>query len=225
MTDMEAIQARHAVRQYEAKPLAPQAVSAIKNRIGDINYASGLHLQLVTGEKQAFNGGLMHFYGNFKGVDSYIVVAGGRTKNLEEAAGYYGERLVLDIQKMGLNTCWVGGTYRRMRSAWNLNPDDHVVCVIAVGYGATQGVAVPVKPLKEVTRDADLDRVPAWYLNGVKAAQLAPSSMNQKKYSFCYNSDGTVNIDPGIGVMTKVDMGIAKLHFEIGSGKDRSIWA
>ena len=38
-------------------------------------------------------------------------------------------------------------------------------------------------------------------------------------------SDGRVQAKPGAGFYTKLDLGIVKCHFELGSGKDGSIWA
>ena len=45
-------------------------------------------------------------YGKFRGVNSYVVVAGQKADDLEERVGYYGEHLVLFAQTLGLNTCW-----------------------------------------------------------------------------------------------------------------------
>ena len=65
---------------------------------------------------------------------------GKKSDDLDEKLGYYGERLVLEAQALGLNTCWVGLTYSKQAEHLTIGKDEKLVCVIALGYGATQGV-------------------------------------------------------------------------------------
>ena len=51
----------------------------------------------------------MAHYGKFTGVANYIAIVG--KKQEQEKAGYYGEKLVLKCQELGLNTCWVAMTH------------------------------------------------------------------------------------------------------------------
>ena len=48
-------------------------------------------------------------------------------------------RLVLLAQTLGLNTCWVGLTYRKVPGAFTLRAGDIVHCVISLGYGVHPG--------------------------------------------------------------------------------------
>ena len=48
--------------------------------------------------------------------------------------------------------------------------------------------------------------------------------MNQQKFHFDLLGD-KVRAKEGLGFYTKIDLGIAKYHFEIGSGKGKDIWA
>ena len=50
----------------------------------------------------------MAHYGKFSGVTDYIAMIGKKGPTLDETCGYYGERLVLLAQQLGLNT-WLGG--------------------------------------------------------------------------------------------------------------------
>ena len=43
-------------------------------------------------------------YTSFSGVKNYIALIGKKSPNLEEACGYYGEKIVLRAQQLGLNT-------------------------------------------------------------------------------------------------------------------------
>ena len=101
---MEAIQARHSVRQYKNIPLEGETLASLKEEIENCNRESGLHIQLVTNEPKAFAGFMAH-YGKFRGVTNYIAMIGKQGPDLEETCGYYGERLVLRAQQLGLNTC------------------------------------------------------------------------------------------------------------------------
>ena len=58
-----------------------------------------------------------------------------------------------------------------------------------------------------------------WFFNGMEAALLAPTAMNQQKFFFELSSDNKINAACGKGFYTKLDLGIVKYHFEIGSGR------
>ena len=215
MTEMEAMRARHSVRQYENRPLAKAQVTALQQEIGACNALSGLHIQLVTDEPRAFSG-LMARYGKFSGVRNYIALVGKKGPGLDEACGYWGEKLVLTAQMLGLNTCWVALTYKKVPGTFAVDPDEKLALVIALGYGATQGVPHKSRPAQVIS---DLSPAsPDWYRAGVEAALLAPTAMNQQKFTIARDGE-KVTIQAGRGAYSKVDLGIVKYHFELGSGR------
>ena len=218
---MEAMEKRHSVRSYSDKPLAPEAVAALQEAIEAANAESGLHIQLVTNEPAAFDGFMAH-YGKFSGVRNYLALVGKKGAGLEEACGFYGERLVLLAQHLGLNTCWVGMTFKKVASAFTVAPGEKLVIVIALGYGTTQGVSHQVKDASAVSNVAPDS--PQWFKDGVAAALLAPTAVNQQKFSFELNGNA-VSAKAGRGFFSKVDLGIAKCHFEIAAGKENFTWA
>ena len=221
---LEAISVRHSVRKYEERPLAGEAVAALQNTIVELNGKFGLHIQLVTEEPKAFTGILS--YGKFHGVRNYIVMAGQRTPQFARRVGYAGERLVLLAQTLGLNTCWVGISYRKVDGAFVLEKGERLACVIAVGYGATQGVDHRRKTTTEVSNvSADS---PEWFRRGVEAALLAPTALNQQKFRFDLlpATDGglpKVSVRSGRSIFgyTDIDLGIAMCHFELAAGEGR----
>ena len=215
MTEMEAMRARHSVRQYTDKPLEEAQIAALRQEIEACNALSGLHIQLVTDEPKAF-GGLMAHYGKFSGVRNYIALVGKKGPGLDEACGYWGEKLVLAAQALGLNTCWVALTYKKVPGAFLVDPGEKLALVIAVGYGATQGVPHKSRPAQAVS-DLAPDS-PDWYRAGVEAALLAPTAMNQQKFTIVKECE-KVTIQAGRGAYSKVDLGIVKYHFELGSGR------
>lgn len=54
MTEIEAIRARHAVRNYTAKPLSPEIIDELSEEIEQCNRQGQLHIQLVTENEEAF---------------------------------------------------------------------------------------------------------------------------------------------------------------------------
>ena len=93
------------MRQYQNKKLDSDAVVRLEEEIQAVNREGGLHVQLILDEPKAFEGGMAK-YGSFSGVTNYIAMIGRKSSNLDEKCGYYGERLVLPAQQLGLNTCW-----------------------------------------------------------------------------------------------------------------------
>ncbi|MDY5440880.1 MAG: nitroreductase family protein, partial [Candidatus Enteromonas sp.] len=53
---LEAIKARHSVRQYRDTPLSEEEVSVLEREIAICNQEGGLHIQLVKDEPKAFDG-------------------------------------------------------------------------------------------------------------------------------------------------------------------------
>lgn len=226
MTLLEAISARHSVRKYLDKEISADVIAALQDKIAECNKVGNLNIQLVQNETKAFTG--MLSYGTFSGVKNYLVMVGKKSKDLDERVGYYGEQIVLLAQTLGLNTCWVGLSYRKVPEAYNVGKDEKLVCMIALGYGETQGVTHKIKSVADVSNASDI--TPSWFKKGVKAALLAPTAVNQQKFSFEYigmnNNRHQVRANKGFSMIgyTQMDLGIAKYHFELGAGTDTVDW-
>ena len=252
MTLKEAIEARHSVRAYKEQPLTEETVKVLVDKITELNQEGRLHMQLVLNEPKAFQGTIAK-YGKFRNANNYIVMAGkkaasqreesktsldspereqARTKfksdDLDERVGYYGEQLVLLAQTLGLNTCWVGLSYSKVPGTYVLDEGEKIACYIAIGYGETQGVGHKIKTIEQVSNISDI--TPLWFKKGVEAALLAPTAVNQQKFSFEYvgmtSNRHQVRAKKGFSMIgyTKMDLGIAKYHFEIGAGKVNFDW-
>lgn len=215
----EAIKARHSVRQYENGPLDEEIVKILQAEIEKCNQESGLHIQLVTDEPKAFDGFMAH-YGKFSGVTNYIAMIG-KKGGADEKCGYYGERLVLLAQQLGLNTCWVAMTYSKIKTAFVIDQGEKLYIIIALGYGKTQGISHKSKAIDDVAKSEGA--MPEWFKNGVEAALLAPTAVNQQKFVFTLKGN-QVSAKAKMGACTKIDLGIVKYHFEIGAGIDNFDW-
>lgn len=217
---MEAMKNRHSVRQYTDQAIEAEILDVLENEIAACNKEGNLHIQLVTDEPKAFDSFMAH-YGKFSGVTNYIALVGKKSGKLDELCGYYGERLVLKAQQLGLNTCWVAMSYKKIPGVFAVDHGEKLTVVIALGYGITQGTAHQSKTAEAVSNVSNSS--PDWFWAGVEAALLAPTAMNQQKFTLTCE-DGKVAAKAGAGFYTKLDLGIVKYHFEIGAGKEHFCW-
>ena len=227
MTIQEAIEARHSVRAYKDLPLSEEIVKLLEDELVKLNNEGQLHIQLICNEPKAFKG-TMAKYGKFRNANNYIVMAGKKADDLDERIGYYGEHIVLLAQTLGLNTCWVGLSYSKVPGTYVLDEGEKIACYIAIGYGETQGSGHKIKTVEQVSNASDI--TPSWFKKGVEAALLAPTAVNQQKFSFEYvgmsNNRHQVRAKKRFSMIgyTQMDLGIAKYHFEVGAGKVNFEW-
>lgn len=214
---LKVVQERHSVRQFEDKKIEGEKRKVLDALVDEINKETGLSFQICYDEHEAFDTFMAH-YGKFEGVKNYVALVGKRGD--DEIVGYNGERVALKAQELGLNTCWVALTYGKGKAKVKKQKGEKIHCVLALGYGKTQGVAHKSKPIEKVSNVSN--DTPDWFKNGVECALLAPTAMNQQKFKFIYDN-GKVFAKAGVGFYTKVDLGIAKYHFELGA-KQKIDW-
>ena len=218
MTDIEAIRQRHSVRQYKPDRIEAEKAALITAKIAELNKEGDLHLQFVEDAEKTYNK-LFNRVSGLGTAPSVIACVGKDDASLDQRVGYYGEKLVLYAQQIGLNTCWTG-TFNRKNIAADIPDGERLVISIAIGYGKDPGRARKSKSKEQVSDASGASSShPEWFETGVEAALLAPTAINQQKFLIKLNADESVEfIDKG-GVLSQVDLGIVKCHFEIGSGK------
>ncbi len=214
MDIMEVMRSRHSVRKFDNRPIEKETAELIREEIAKCNEESGFHFQLITDEPEAFQAGKPS-YGEFKGCRNYLAVIG--PKGREVDAGYYGERIVLKAQELGVNSCWVAMTYKKGKSQGVVGAGEKLYLVVAMGYGITSGTPHKSKSISDVSDYKEGD--PEWYKNGIEAALLAPTAINQQKFRFVRDNDKIICRTSGFGFYMKTDLGIVKYHFEKGSGR------
>ncbi|OUP61593.1 nitroreductase [Faecalitalea cylindroides] len=209
MQMLDLMKERHSVRQYSDKKIEGDVKSKLNKYVASINEESGLSMQIFYNEPNCFNSMLAH-YGKFSNVKNYIAIVG--KKEEQEKSGYYGEKLVLKCQELGLNTCWVALTHGKVNV--QTKPQEKLLILIALGYGTNTGVAHKSKPIKELCKE---DAYPEWFMKGMEAVSLAPTAMNQQKFLF-EMKNGQVYAKALRGFYSKIDLGIVKYHFETITG-------
>ena len=214
MTLNEAIEQRHSVRAYRDLPIPEETRKELDACAEACSEEGNLRIFIQYDDPDGFDSRLAH-YGSFRGVQNYIVLAGKKTEDFDLRCGYYGEKLVLRAQQVGLNTCWAAMTFNKKVVKRLLREGESLCMAISLGYGETQGKPHKGKKAEDV---ADLAGTPDWFKEGVEAALLAPTAVNQQKFRFSYRGGKTYLKAKGIGACLMTDLGIVKYHFEAVTG-------
>lgn len=212
----DCIEGRRSVRRFEPRPLESAAVGLLRNLVAEANSRGCMALQLVTDEPDAFGKSLLARYGHFKNVRNYIAVVAPDSDEGAAAAGYYGEMIVLEAKAIGVDSCWVGMTFKRGKVPVDIPPGMKLHAVIAMGYGTeTPGRHKSKRPCEVSAAygsgNENFDR-------GIDCALLAPSSLNRQNFRFAIIADGSVAASAKRRHYAGLDLGIALFHFEFASG-------
>ena len=219
MEIMELIRSRHSVRQYQDKKIPADIREQLNGYASGLNREGDLNIQIIYDEPECFNSRMAH-YGKFENTNNYIAMVGKKSDGLEERCGYYGEKLVLKAQELGLNTCWVALTHGKSKAV--IGSGEKEVIIIALGYGKTQGVSRKSKTAADVSNMTVGS--PDWFKRGVEAALSAPTALNQQRFKFTLDGSTVFARAGRLGTNLKVDLGIVKCHFELGAGKENFQW-
>lgn len=225
MITVETIRERHSVREYDGKPLARVEFDALGAVVEECARESGLDIQLVGDNPEVFN--VIARFGLIRGCRTHVafVVDDAKAGDVaaDEAIGYWGQRIVLAAQDMGLNTCWCALCSRK-KSRAVVAPGKKIRLVIAVGHGKTQGFSRKTKSV-EALSSVECAKGPAWFAEAMEAAQLAPTAMNNQNFKITLLSDGkTVRIDAPQSGLNVIDEGIVRCNFEIAANEAGADW-
>ena len=200
MITVETIRERHSVREYDGGPLDRAEFDALGAVVEECARESGLDIQLVGDNPEVFN--VIARFGLIRGCRTHVAfvvddakvgdatsganaaangateadcveMRGARRTAVDEAIGYWGQKIVLAAQDMGLNTCWCALCSRK-KSRAVVAPGKKIRLIIAVGHGKTQGFSRKTKSV-EVLSSIECAKAPVWFAAAMEAAQLAPT--------------------------------------------------
>lgn len=228
MNIVQAIEIRKSRRAYDPSPISPKQIALLKSRIDEYNQKSGLTIRFLQDGSFAF-AGIRKSYGMFSGVRSLFIMKGPKADpNLKEKIGYFGELLILESTVLGLGTCWVGGTFDS--SGIRKQEDEELVCVITVGkvpsaqtlkerliYKAVHRKTKSIGQMCQLQGKSQ-DAFPSWLKTAMNAVRKAPSTKNTQKVMFLEKGGILQAYVPDTDTFDRVDLGIAKLHFELAAG-------
>ena len=225
MITVETIRERHSVREYDGKPLSRAEFDVLGAVVEECARESGLNIQLVGDNPEVFN--VIARFGLIRGCRTHVafVVDDAKAGDVaaDEAIGYWGQRIVLAAQDMGLNTCWCALCSRK-KSRAVVASGKKIRLIIAVGHGKTQGFSRKTKSV-EALSSVECVKAPAWFAAAMEAAQLAPTAMNNQNFKIMLLSDGkTVRIDAPQSGLNVIDEGIVRCNFEIAANEAGADW-
>ena len=231
----DAIELRHSSRTYSGEVLPGELNENLKQFINTVNKSiEGVRAVLVEdgGDKVVLS--IMGSYGLIKGVRAYIAfIADMNGENLYEKIGYLGEMCVLEATAMGLDTCWISGTFKPqiVEDQLSIKPDEKVIAITPVGYSKKKSLAERImkkvmvshkrKPLEELCQGGYNPDWPKWINDSLNLARVAPSAVNKQPWCFVIG-EGEKEIKVKIDDLKnaerkKLDCGIVMLHLEIGA--------
>jgi len=181
--------------------------------------------------------GVIGSYGIIRGAKSLIAFVG-NTKSpfVQEQVGYTGEGILLEVEALNLNTCWVGGFFKRetVNSLIDIHQHETVLAVTPIGYARNKptfeeklmtgfGLTHRRKPLSDLVTGLKESEWPQWMKDSLEAARLAPSAVNRQPWRFIAKEDSiTVAVNNNSlkreSVISKrLCCGIAMLHIEVAA--------
>ncbi|MBT1178665.1 nitroreductase family protein [Bifidobacterium vespertilionis] len=244
---IDAIDIRTSIRAYDPDEIAEDQARQLRMTLDAINMLSGLDIQLVLDQPKVFADA--NASGHFTNAANYLALVGPKDNDeAREKAGFYAERVVLAATLYGLGTCWVGGSWNREEAARHCqtgrskelymgvvigHPEHHLtytskkfeeLAEIQRTHRESKSYEAFTRTMSAEAREA----APDWFKAGVEAARKAPSARNGQPILFSWDPQtGTAiaQIDPELNGPTAAnDLGIAKLHFQIGAGSGEWGW-
>ncbi len=228
MTLVEAIDKRISCRAYTDVPLGQNALDELSALAGQLSEEGGFRIDIVgpsDGGAQLKLAARM-FSGR---VSTYAALIGPDDDPTRERIGYYGERLVLQATQMGLGTCWVAGTFDRDSVVVPMAAEEVLHDVIPIGtMPARQPFAQRTiraglrrrdkRPAAMYEGPTPLTEAPAWVQAGIDAVVKGPSAINEQPVVFVQEGSTLTATLPHLKRnLEYTDLGIAKLHFQIGA--------
>lgn len=217
-----AIPARRSTRVYHPEPLDEGDLDSLVALADDISVFDDVRIDVVEKVPDRFFSGIVGSYFEIKGAPTAIVMSAvGKGERAAWHAGYLGEALVLEATSRGIDTCWVGGSYRSAVARQTVGLEARPIVVIALGHGAED------EPKRVRRRDLDsiapgVDEWPPWARVAAECVRVAPSSMNRQLWELALDASGrmAVNTPSGmalIGGKPRLGGGIAGMHIELAA--------
>ena len=142
MNIVEAMERRHAIRDFNDRPIDDDTLRALNEAVDAANADGGLDVQLVQDDTDAFGGCPTH-YGRFKNVRYCIALIGSDDEDpaqLDRKVGYYGERLALTATQLGMGSSWVVLHETHDHDGrWRLGEGERMPAALALGVWQQTG--------------------------------------------------------------------------------------
>jgi len=225
-----AISLRHSQRKYSGEVPDESVTSRIENVCTEFTPFPGVRSVLVREPaNDVFKGAVGQYFFKVTKAPYYIAFIGDMTEtHVQASAGYIGEGVILEATSLGLNTCWVGGFYKReaVLNQIDLKDNEQLLAITPIGYSREREDRVGNSTKKYRRKDLNkliLSReedIGNWTDSILEAARVSPSAANRQPWRFTISKDAITvscnNKREGFGVSKRLDCGIAMLHLELG---------
>jgi nitroreductase len=242
MTIRDAIQERVSTRTFSDKPIDHSTRTALQELLEeniDTPFGNSARFQLI---EKAVQKEKLGTYGFIKNASAFIAGAITDAPFARVDFGFQLEKIILELTRMRLATCWLGGTFTRTSfgEAMNLQQDEFIPCITPVGFPAAEQRFTE----KLIRRAAGSDERKPWnelffqdnlnttlvredtgdYEVVLDMLRLAPSASNKQPWRIIKNHDfyhlvlqrtrGYKNQFKSADLQM-VDMGIAMCHWSM----------
>lgn len=227
----KAIFLRHSQRKYSGEIPSDEVTAGIEKVCNGFRPFPNVRAVLVRNPaNDVFKGAIGPYFYKVTQAPYYIAfIATMGAPNVQAITGYLGEGVILEATALGLNSCWVGGFFRReaVLKQIDIQDNERVLAITPIGYSEEQADRVGVS--SKLHRRKDLDKFVTrvnmsdskWIRDALDAARVAPSAANRQPWRFQIRNDSIIvssnSKREGFGVSRHLDCGIAMLHFELGA--------
>lgn len=226
---------RVSTRDFSNHEIEDTVFNKIKIKAEEINKVdSNFKIIVVPEADDSIYKGIIGSYGKIKGAPAYAVFIGKKNdKEIMQKVGYLGEMFILDILSDNISTCWLSGTINRDNISKNINLEDdfEIYAITPLGYASDSNNAAHTlikmmlnssnrKDIKEITNLGEVDAKTEWMSTISEAVRRGPSARNLQPWYLEFKEEQVIlksSIDSSInGSKVGIDIGIAKLHLQLG---------
>lgn len=241
---VQTIQTRSSWRTFQRNPLEAQLLKEIEQMIatkipGPFERATRFQLLFAEGENQTALQGL-RTYGFIKGASAFVAGAVEQGQYDLEEYGYQLEYRILKLTQMGLQTCWLGGTFSQSKFAARiqLQKGEVLPAITPLGIALEKrrtfdqvvrkvAQSAQRRDWEELFFNTDLEpltpEMAGDFSDALEALRLAPSSNNKQPWRVVMDQ-GRLHFylwrkgkQPAASKpdLPRVDMGIALCHCDL----------
>jgi len=236
LTWHKAISRRHSTRNYDGMPVPESTLSDLAPLLPGFGpLCRGARAALITENTPGVFTGLFSSFVKITAPPVALAfIADTSHPHYQVGTGYLGEGIILQATVLGLDTCWVSGSFKPSEAERRLAlaASERVMAVTPLGFALSgeslgaRGIGSATsarkrKPLSSIVSGLPPEDWPSGCSEALEAARLAPSALNRQPWAFNISRDrislSSSKLDLFPAAPVKLDCGIAMLHFEVGA--------
>ena len=235
----EASKKRMSVREYGDQIVPPELCDKIDAFIDKINKEEDVFNSKTRFLLMREDFSRIWTFGFIGGNKYWLCGCTNKDNELSDVAfGLKMEKIVLYATSLGLDTCWLGGTYTAscFTKALNLKDNEKLVCVSPVGFRNPNKKGIISYFMRRKRKEWDQnffyekgnqpmteDKCTFFTKDIIETVRWLPTAMNKQDYAIVFNNHTAHVYTIGMSTFNLCDAGIAMAHIEIacnGNGLD-----